>query len=327
MLSLSANSIKRFTHFIKDHKSFVIAGHKEPDGDCISSSLVLAKILDHYKKPYQILSAGPFKRPETKKYESRFAKEYTAFCTEQPKPGLFIVDCSDITRLGDVQQSLPEMDIFIIDHHKSSEKIDSQNSIIDSSAPAVACIMQLLYEECVGIPNEEIAKLLFFGLSTDTGFFRFLDSQSSDVFQAASRLVSAGANPRVTYDEITSGKPFNTRKLLGIMLDRAKQYCNNKLIVTYELMEDTYKYGREGRDSDMLYSILLAVEGVQAVVFLRQETDVNCTIGLRSRDEIDVSKVAEVFGGGGHKNASGSSTQGTISSILPILLKEFDKIL
>ena len=188
-------------------------------------------------------------------------------------------------------------------------------------------MVQELYEKIIGNPDEELSKILFFGFCTDTGFFRFLDSDTSEVFEGVSRLVKNGANPRATYSDINSGKPFSTRKLLGIMLSRAEQYFNGKLIVTYETLEDTNLFGKEGRDSDSLYQLLLSVDGVQAVLFVRQDTDKTCTAGFRSKDVVDVSAIAAKFGGGGHKNAAGLSTEGTLDTLLPKIIGEFEKVL
>ena len=111
------------------------------------------------------------------------------------------------------------------------------------------------------------------------------------------------------------------------MLERAERYYNGKLAVTWETMEDTKKYGQDGRDSDSLYSLMLDVEGIEAVLFVRQETEHSCTLGLRSREDCDVSAIAAKFGGGGHKNAAGASTEGKIETLVPAILKEFAKVL
>lgn len=325
MKTISEKQLTNFQSFINSHKAFVICGHKEPDGDCIASSLGLAKILDFYKKPYQVLNAGPFKRTETKSFEKLFKNHFVRQTNQLEDTGLFMVDCSESFRLGDMESQLQHLDCFIIDHHKTASS-DETKSIIDSSAPAAACIVQQLVEKTIGKLDKETADILFFGLATDTGFFKFLDENSSDIFILASHLVEAGANPRKTYDFITSGKPFLTRKLLGATLDKTQSYFNGKLIIATETMEDTHNFGSEGRDSDALYSLLLAVEKVEAVVFVRQETDKTCTLGFRSRDEIDVSAIASCFGGGGHKNASGACTTGTIENIIPKLKQEFEKI-
>ena len=92
-------------------------------------------------------------------------------------------------------------------------------------------------------------------------------------------------------------------------------------------LEDTKKYGSEGRDSDALYQLLLSSQDVEVAVFLRQDSISTCTGGFRSLDKVDVSQVAAKFGGGGHKNASGMCTDGKLENIIPQIVKEFSKIL
>lgn len=325
---ISKEKIESFKNFINNHEYFFIIGHKEPDGDCISSCLGIAEILEKLDKPYRLLSAGPFKRIEIQQYENLFTNEMDFLTDSERKvTGLIICDCSELHRLGDIDGDLKNLDTFVIDHHKTAEVPNNAEFIIDSLAPAASLLVQLLYEQCIGPLSEKIAKILFFGLMTDTGFFRFLTSKDAETLNAAARLVTAGANPRLTYDEITSGKSYQSRKLLGIMLNHAETYLDGKLIVTYETLEDTKKYGQEGRDSDALYSALLATKNVEAVVFIRQETDSNCTAGLRSKDKVDVSYVASKFGGGGHKNAAGLSTEGKIETLIPAIVKEFARII
>lgn len=326
MKQITDSQIKDFKEFLEGHEFFYIIGHKEPDGDAIYSCLTMAKILDRLNKEYELLSQGPFKRPEIKNQEKNFSFQPCFLSApERKKTGLLILDCSELHRLGDIGQELDGLDTFIIDHHKTAD-CGNAKSIIDPSSPATCCLIQLLYEKLIGELDEETAKLLFIGFSTDSGYFRFLDNTSSDVFEMAARMVKAGANPRKTYDFITGGKPYSTRKLLGVTLSHAEKFFNGKLIAAYETLEDTQLWGKDGRDSDALYSALLSVEGVEAVLFVRQDTENSCTAGLRSRDDVDVSKIASKFGGGGHKNASGLSCDGKIDKILPEIIKEFGEI-
>lgn len=318
--------IETFSQFLSSHNFFYVIGHKEPDGDCVYSCLGMAALLDAKKLPYQLLSAGSFKRTEIRDKAELFTNVPTFLSEpERKRTGLLILDCSEMSRLGEIDGDLEGLDTFIVDHHKTASV--TENCIIDTSSPATATLVQQLYEKLVGKPPKEVADLLFFGLATDTGYFRFLKDDSAEVFMAAARLVEAGTNPRQIYDRMTGGKAYNTRKLLGIMLNRAERYYNNKLVITYETMEDTRKYGQEGRDSDALYALLLACDGVEAVVFLRQETEHNCTAGFRSRDAVDVSAIASKFGGGGHKNASGASVEGKLETLIPAICKEFAKVL
>ncbi|MDD7532906.1 MAG: bifunctional oligoribonuclease/PAP phosphatase NrnA [Treponema sp.] len=328
MFKLPQETIEEFKSFIENHNFFFIAGHKEPDGDCITSCLGIAAILDHFGKPYQLLSAGPFKRNEVMRWQEKFS-DTMEFQDENERKssGLFIADCSEIIRLGDIDGDFKGLDAFVIDHHKTSEIAGELKGYVNSDAPACAFLIQLFYEKLIGTLPSDLAKILFFGICTDTGFFRFLTDNSSEVFAAVSRLVSDGADPRTTYREINSGKAYSTRKLLGILLNKVERYLDGRLAVTYESLEDTKKWGLEGRDSDSLYQLMLSTKGVEAVVFLRQDTETTCTGGFRSQDKIDVSLVAAKFGGGGHKNASGMSCNGRVETLIPQIVKEFARIM
>lgn len=328
MFEIPQNKADELKTFIENHNFFFIAGHKEPDGDCITSCLGIAAILDYFGKPYQLLSAGPFKRNEVMRWQESFS-DTMEFQDESERKtsGLFIADCSEIIRLGDIDGDFKGLDTFVIDHHKTSEIGGELKGYVNPDAPACAFLIQLFYEKLIGDLPSELAKTLFFGICTDTGFFRFLTDNSSEVFAAVSRLVADGADPRTTYREINSGKPYSTRKLLGILLNKAERYLEGRLVVTYESLEDTKKWGLEGRDSDSLYQLMLSAKGVEAVVFLRQDTETTCTGGFRSQDKIDVSLVAAKFGGGGHKNASGMSCNGRVETLIPQIVKEFARIM
>lgn len=330
MSILNQDQIDSLKEFIEKHEFFLVAGHKEPDGDCIASCLGIAGILEYFNKPYQLLSAGPFKRNEIIKFQDRFSDtmEFLDF-SERETTGLIITDCSEIARIGDIDGDLNGLDIFVIDHHKTSGLPENAKGYINPQAPAAAYLVQLFYEGLIGPIPEDLASIFFFGISTDTGYFRFLSTtpESADLFNAAARLTSYGANPRKIYNDINNGKPYSTRKLLGVLLNKAERYLNGKLVITYETLEDTHKLGTEGRDSDALYQLLLSSKDVKAAVFLRQDTPTTCTGGFRSLDEIDVSVVASKFGGGGHKNASGMSVEGKIDTLIPAIVKEFARIM
>ena len=320
-----------FKSFITAHNYFLIVGHKEPDGDCIASCLGVAAILDFFGKPYQLLSAGPFKRSEIKKYEHKFSNTMDFLDeSERKQTGLIITDCSEIIRLGDIDDAdFKGLDTYVIDHHKTAGLPEKAEGYINPDAPACSYLIQLFHEALIGPLSKKTAEIIMFGTCTDTGFFRFLTNskESADLLAASARLVTYGVEPKKVYNDINYGKPYSTRKLLGVLLNRAEKYLNGKLIVTYETIEDTKKFGIEGRDSDARYQLVLSIKGVEAAVFLRQDTPTTCTGGLRSTDKVDVSIVASKFNGGGHKNASGLSTEGKPDTLIPAIVKEFARIM
>jgi phosphoesterase RecJ-like protein len=170
---------------------------------------------------------------------------------------------------------------------------------------------------------EEEAKLLFFGLCTDTGFFRHVDERGAETFTCAARLIRAGASPKKTFEAIHGGKKLGSRILLGLILSRAESYYEGKLILSTEAYEETQRFGLEGRDSDTLYQLIQSIAGVEAIAIIRQENPEKCTVGLRSRDRVNVARIAAKFGGGGHKNAAGFSAGGVIEKLRPALIAAF----
>jgi phosphoesterase RecJ-like protein len=310
--------------FIQSHKKFLITGHKEPDGDCVGSQLALASALRRLGKEAIPCSAGPFKRPEIRSYQGRFLSR---ICKQDRDGGAAIIlDCSAFDRIGDLASDLAEVPTAIIDHHVQSDPGTFCAVFLEPSAPSVTVMIFALIEALGLIPTQEEAELLLFGLCTDTGFFRHIDESGAETFEYVSRMLRRGASPKRAFQMMHGGKSLNSRYLLGIQLSRVQAYFDGRLILTAEAYEETQRFGLEGRDSDALYQELQAVSGVEAIAVIRQETLENCTIALRSRDEIDVSAIARAFGGGGHKNAAGISLAGTIEELRPRILEAFKQV-
>jgi phosphoesterase RecJ-like protein len=175
-------------------------------------------------------------------------------------------------------------------------------------------------------PTREEAEFLLLGLCADTGFFRHSSSGSAETFEYAARLIRAGASPKEVYRLMHGGKSLGSRYLLGRQLGKTRSRFRGRLLITTEDYEDTQRFGLDGRDSDSLYQLLQGVEGVEAVVVIRQETAETCAVGFRSREAVDVAAVAAKFGGGGHKNAAGASIAGTIETVYPAIVEAFAPI-
>ncbi len=309
------------TDFFGQYDAYIIASHKEPDGDCIGSSLALASFLERRGKKIILLSAGPFKRPEIKEFETRFVKTIDGMALPDGT-AVAIVDCSGIDRLGDASKGIESYPAVILDHH-ATNNTEHLLSFVDSSAPSSTVIIQALIEKIEGSVTQEEAEHLLFGLCTDTGFFRHLDARSGEIFALTSHLITAGASPKKTFARMNGGKSFGSRILISRILGRMTPHYDKKLIISWETLADTLEFGQEGRDSDTLYQLIQGISGVEAIVILRQETECNCTIGFRSLDRVDVSIVAARFGGGGHRQASGLSMEGRIEDIMPRIVAAF----
>jgi phosphoesterase RecJ-like protein len=308
--------------FIRTGSKFLIAGHHEPDGDCVGSQLALTSALKRLGKEAIPCSAGPFKRTEIVPFAGRF----TDRIGEKEREGsrVIIVDCAAPDRTGSLEESLKGLPAAIIDHHATNREAAPGTVVfLDTEAPSVT-FMVLAVIEALGLtPTPEEAEFLLFGLCTDTGFFRHVDNGGAETFAYASRMIRAGANPKEVFRDIHGGKSLGSRILLGHILSRTEPYYGGKLVYSFETYEDTQKFGSEGRDSDSLYQLLQSIAGVEAIAVIRQESADTCTVGLRSRDRVNVAEIAARFGGGGHKNAAGIKIAGTIEELKPNLLDAF----
>jgi phosphoesterase RecJ-like protein len=309
--------------FIKTGKRFIVAGHKEPDGDCVGSQLALVSALKRLGKEAVPCSAGPFKRTEVKSYEKYFASSIEE--TFRAGARVIIADCSSFDRTGDLAPLLEGLPAAAIDHHETGRKREGP-VFIDRKAPSVTVMVSRL----IGALGLELlkdeAELLLFGLCTDTGFFRHIDETGAEIFEAAAKMIRAGASPKEIFQNIHGGKSLDSRILMGRILARGESHFGGRLVVSTEEYEETQRFGLESRDSDAVYQNFQDIEGVEAVVLIRQEKPDNCTVGLRSRDEVDVAAIARSFGGGGHKNAAGLCLEGTVGEIKPKLLDKFKTI-
>ncbi len=313
--------------FLERYDTYIIVGHKEPDGDCIGSQLALGSLLSRRGKKIALLSSGPFTRTEIARFAPHFSASFDSGSLGQDTAAVIVMDCSSISRIGTVADSLPAgLPVAFIDHHASGE-VPGDVRFVDSTAPAVTYLVQGLIETMSGAPTKEEAEFLLFGLCTDTGFFRHLDERSGDVFAAAGRLAAAGASPKHAFDMMNGGKPFESRKLMGELLSRAETRFDGKLIITSMNFADQERYGLIGRDSDMLYQHFLTVAGMEVAVVVRQESPDHCTVGFRSRETVDVAAIAASFGGGGHRLAAGLHLAGQADDIVQQVIKAFEHVL
>ena len=318
--------------FIRKGEKFLIAGHKEPDGDCLGSQIALSSALRKLGKKTLLCSSGPFKRTEIEHYESQFFSVPKDDWAGDPQTRLILIDCHNLERTGDLSKHLAGFPAAVIDHHvvESGEAASlfppGTPCYIDGNAASTTTLVMKIILALGLEPDREESELLFFGLCTDTGYFRHVDVGGAETFQTAADLIRRGANPKAAYSNMHGGKSLDSRRLIGCALIKAESLFGGKLILSFEEHEEIKRFGLEGRDSDSLYQLFQSVAGVEAIALIRQETPEKCAVGLRSRTWVDVSVIASSFGGGGHKNAASASLNGTIAEIKPKVIRAFEKI-
>ncbi len=322
-----SRELERIRGFLKSHTSFAVVGHREPDGDCLCSQLVVASLLSKLGKDSVPLSPGPFVRPEIMHLESSF---YSSLSDAVDSTGIrpeatIIVDCSTGERIGNLADEVGDLPTCVIDHHTAGDSFGAVQ-FVDAGAPSVTYIVYRLMQFLEIRPDESDAHLLMFGLSTDTGFFRHLGRNSADVFRATADLIELGASPKTTFHDMYGNRSLESRRLLALLISRTESYFEGRLLITCETLEDTERFGRQNRDSDSLYQQLQSVAGCEGVALIREESATESSVGLRSLHDLDVGALAKQLGGGGHKNAAGYSVNGRASDVKTELLKELERL-
>ncbi len=289
---------------IRSKEDILIIGHKNPDGDCLSSTLALSAILKRMGKNTLPVNEGPFLRPELAFLSSKITNEINEeFLSKDPL--VVVVDCSTIDRPGAIFNRIKHLDRVVVDHHSSGEAFAKEElSYIVPYSPSTTLLIDKLRESLNVELDKEIATYLYTGLLTDTGFFHFISNRvGEEVFLRAAAFSKAGVDPYDMYDRLNDGKKLEDVINGAKVLDTTESYFDGKLLVAYQT-KDIETAGL----SDNLYSELLKVSGVKAVVFFKEKED-KVDIGFRAKKTagLDVGKIAATIGGGGHEFAAGAT--------------------
>ncbi len=296
--------------FLEAHETFFLVGHVEPDGDCIAAALALASFLERaLGKRTTCLNVGPFDRREIRSFGDCFRTRLDPADRQRAiHPAAIILDCSGPQRVGALKEDIAGLPVAVVDHHATTSAYGDASFLVPTAA-ATCYLVQLIIESFdAGITPRE-AELLLFGIATDTGFFRHIESNAADLLAGVSRLLAAGASPKQAHARMTGGHTMSSRQLLGAILHRAEPICDGAGVISWETEDDVRRYGRESRDSDALYQLLFGIAGVRTAALVRYESETTVSGSLRSIDDLDVSAVAESFGGGGHRRAAGFTAE------------------
>ncbi len=193
--------------------------------------------------------------------------------------------------------------------------------MVDASAPSTTMLVLDLFEALGAAPDADTARLLLFGLCTDTGFFRHLGRGSGETHRAVARLVELGTSTADVYMMVYGRRELESRKLLAEMLLRCERHAEGRILLTWQMTADRERLGVHQRGDDELYRLLQTVEGNVVVALVKQEGEGLFSVGLRSTPAVDVGAVASTFGGGGHRQASGFDLRGTLESVKAAVLQ------
>ena len=295
--------------------SVAICGHVNPDGDCLGSQLALAHALralgvrvDCLLAQPDALDAGMRTLPG--------ADDLVPAAAYAASPEAFVaVDVPTPERLGDAAAVHARCPLTItIDHHAVPRAM-SQLNYVDPDAPATAQLVWRLVKELGVEPTAELAQCAYAGLMTDTGGFRYQQTDAA-CFQAAAEMTAAGARPSEAAVAFFQNRSLASVRLMERMLARAEVDLERGLALSYVTRADFEELGAVRADAEPLVDTLRSIRGVRAAGMLREQD--GCVRGsLRAKDETDVAQTARRFGGGGHRAAAGFTFEGALDEAIP----------
>jgi bifunctional oligoribonuclease and PAP phosphatase NrnA len=301
--------LSQVVHLIEHKQRFMITSHIRPDGDGLGSGLALYWMLrgmgkdvdvvlrDRVPPAYRVLPGS-----ELVLVQDDIKGDYDA---------AFIIECSDVNRPG--LPSLKDHFVVNIDHHSTTNPFGDINWI-DSTSAAVG---EMVYNLCKALGLEvtkEIAECIYTALLTDTGSFHFSNT-TERTLKIASELVRRGVEPARISQALFYSYPFSKIKLLGLVLAGIERDESGRIAWVTMDREMMYEAGASEEDSDGIVNHALSIDEVEAVAFFKELDRGVYRVSLRSKGKYNVAKVAETFGGGGHKNAAGCRVEGDLEEV------------
>jgi len=313
---------------LHSNRRFVLSSHVRPDADALGSELGLAAILESLGKEVRIVN--PSAIPQTLQFLDPTGRVFKIGESITPEAVAdtdvhIVVDTSSWNQLQEVghvfRRSAAKK--VVIDHHASSDDLGAiEFKDIKAEATGVL-ILEMADALDLTIPPA-VATPLFCAVATDTGWFRFGSTRESTM-RVAARLIDLGARPDVIYRELYEQYSLGRIRLAGIVLSRVTLDCDGRLAYTWVEAADFAKSGARPVDTEDLVNECLKIAGTQCAFIAVEQLNKTVKISFRSRTGTDVATVAEEFGGGGHKQASGATISGALNDATQRVLAAMKK--
>lgn len=329
---VATDDFKKAIDLINKTKSWLVTSHTRPDGDAVGSMKTMCEIARQLGKEAKPLLLSP-------------PAEWYKFIFNLPLPVLgndikiediqsgkigdfdliVIVDTNSFVQLVGLENYLKQSKVptLVIDHHITGDKIGS-TQIVDSSAAATGEIILDLIKSAGWKITSEIAEALYIAISTDTGWFRF-DNTDARVMRNASVLIENGARPTEIYRKMYQNYSLARLKLLGKMFESLELHHDNKIALMHIMRSDFDETGATGPDTEEFVNESQRISSVKASALLVELKDGGFRCSLRSDGSVDVRKIAQKFGGGGHRVAAGVNLKFNYEQAKRVILEEIKK--
>ena len=316
--------------FIARHERFLLTTHVNPDGDAIGSEVAFARMLRALGKSVRVLNDSPTPRVFAWLGLEAPIEVYTEELAETrfaEAGALVVLDTSNKQRIGRLANHLDRhaIALAILDHHVTHDGFGQVN-VIEPACAATAVLVHEVIREA-GIALDPVsADALYVGLATDTGFFRYSNTDARALRMAAD-LVELGVDAAEVSARVHQSAPPGRLRFFGEALAALEMRHAGQLVVIEVGPEQFQRHGLVGADTEGLVDMPRSVEGVEAVALFSEVEPGKVKVSLRSTGRVKVDGVCSRFGGGGHAHAAGVQMRGTREQAKARILPELERLL
>jgi len=311
---------------IDNSTNLLVLSHIDPDGDALGTQLAFAKYLKDIGKNVTLVRQSVI--PEKYSFMESVTEipHFDSLSKDLTFDTVVVFECPDFKRIGFASCWITEQTTMInIDHHRDNN-LDGALNWININASSVGEMVYEFFEDVNYSINKDVATCLFTAILTDTGRFRY-NSTSQRTLEIAGKLVGAGVVPQHVCDAIYFNVKPSSIVLVGKVLNEIEYHHNGKLCILTLKKEMLEKSNAESSESDGLVEYTLHGIGVEVGLLIKEFTDTKTKVSMRSKESINVSKIANQFGGGGHYNASGCLIEKSYIDIKKLLIETYKEVL
>jgi phosphoesterase RecJ-like protein len=297
------SSYKSVLNVIRRHQRFLVTTHHNPDADAVASALAMSIYLKSLGKKVQVLNEDACPEwleflPGTnllKKVSDKAQVDYEV---------AIVLDCADLGRVGGVKKFIQKGKPLInIDHHVTNDRFGNIN-VVQSNASSSCEMVFDLFKQAKYPLNKNLALLLYAGIMTDTGSFRF-ENTSAHSHGIAKELMAFKFSAAHMYDRLYVGIPVADMKMFSEVIHQARLLYDNRVYCVSMAKGVVGSFSKSFDLNEKLFSFLRSVEGIEVVVILTELNFKEIKVNLRSQKDFNVAALAQQFDGGGHKKAAG----------------------
>lgn len=309
---------------LKGAGSIAIMPHVSADGDALGSSLALAFALKKLGKDVKVYLEEEIPYIYNFLPGKQFVEVYKG--TFRSFDVAAALDTGDIERLGERADIFKGAKITAnIDHHNTNSEFAFYNHVQTTSSAVGEIIYQLI--KMLGLSlDPDTATCLYVAITTDTGGFRFSNT-TAITHQIAGDLINNGVNVSEISQRVFDSTSLEKVKLMGEAINSLELFEGGRvgfITITEDIMKNT---GAKEEDCDGIVNIARNINGVEVAVMIRQRGNGELKINFRSKSHVDVSAIAGMYGGGGHKRAAGCTVQGNLEDIRKKVLDDIIEVL